>query len=50
MVIAALCAAGRTSIDDIYHIERGYYNIVPKLRGVGAKIEKIYYPDGTYIA
>ena len=50
MIIAGLCAEGRTSIDDIYHIERGYYNIVPKLQGVGAKIEKVYYPDGSYIA
>ena len=38
MVIAALAAKGTTVIDDIYHIERGYEDMVEKLRGVGADI------------
>ena len=41
MVIAALSAAGTTIIDDIYHIERGYEDMVGKLRSVGADIKKI---------
>lgn len=41
MVIAGLCAQGRTDIEDIYHIERGYENIVSKLRGLGARIAKV---------
>ena len=45
MVIAALATAGRTEIEDIQHIERGYDDIVGKLRGVGADIRKINIPD-----
>ncbi len=45
MVIAGLAAEGRTEIGDIYHIERGYENIVEKLRAVGADIEKVTLPD-----
>ena len=45
MVIAGLCAEGETEIEDIYHIERGYEEIVSKLRALGADIEKRYYPD-----
>lgn len=41
MVIAGLCAQGRTDISDIYHIERGYEDIVGKLRGLGADIIRI---------
>lgn len=41
MVIAALSAAGTTVIDDIYHIERGYEDMVGKLRSVGADIKRI---------
>ncbi len=45
MVIAGLCAEGETEIEDIYHIERGYEEIVSKLRALGANIEKRFYPD-----
>ncbi len=45
MVIAGLATKGRTEIDEIYHIERGYDNIVGKLSTVGADIRKIYIPD-----
>lgn len=38
MVIAGLCAEGTTVVEDIHHIERGYENIVEKLRGIGADI------------
>ncbi|MBP5155806.1 MAG: UDP-N-acetylglucosamine 1-carboxyvinyltransferase [Clostridia bacterium] len=38
MVIAGLSAPGTTVIDDVYHIERGYEDMVGKLRGVGADI------------
>lgn len=46
MVIAGLAAEGTTEITDIYHIERGYENIVEKLRAVGADIQKLIVPDG----
>lgn len=41
MVIAALSANGKTIIEDIHHIERGYEDLVGKLRAVGADIKKI---------
>lgn len=41
MVIAGLCANGNTRIQDIRYIERGYENIVEKLRGVGADIVSV---------
>ena len=43
MVVAGLAAHGRTVIDDIYHVERGYSDIVGKLRALGASIYKIDY-------
>ena len=36
LVIAALAAQGRTDISRIYHLERGYEDIVGKLTGLGA--------------
>lgn len=38
MVIAGLAAEGETTIDDVYHIERGYERMVEKLNAVGADI------------
>ena len=45
MVIAGLCASGTTEIEGVHYIERGYENIVEKLRGVGADISSITTPD-----
>jgi UDP-N-acetylglucosamine 1-carboxyvinyltransferase len=41
LVIAALVAEGRTEIDNIYQIERGYENIAERLTALGADIKKI---------
>ena len=49
MVIAALAVEGRTEIDNIQCIERGYDDIVGKLRAVGADIRKVTVPDDNYI-
>ncbi len=38
LVIAALAAKGETIIDRIYHLERGYTNLVSKLSNLGVKI------------
>ena len=38
MVIAGLSAEGVTHVENIYYIERGYEDLVEKLRGVGAEI------------
>lgn len=40
LVIAGLAAAGRTEISRIYHLERGYENLIEKLTGLGARVWK----------
>jgi UDP-N-acetylglucosamine 1-carboxyvinyltransferase len=41
LVIAALVAEGETKISRIYHLDRGYENIVGKLTNLGAKVERV---------
>jgi UDP-N-acetylglucosamine 1-carboxyvinyltransferase len=41
LVLAALVAEGKTTINRIYHLDRGYENITEKLGAVGAKISRI---------
>ncbi len=41
LVLAALVAKGKTTINRIYHLDRGYEQIEKKLRKVGAKIRRI---------
>lgn len=41
MILAGLIAEGQTDVYDIYHIERGYHDIVGKLKALGADIEII---------
>ncbi|MCC6293011.1 MAG: UDP-N-acetylglucosamine 1-carboxyvinyltransferase [Bryobacterales bacterium] len=41
LVIAAQAADGDTIIDRVYHIDRGYEKIEEKLRGLGARMERI---------
>ncbi len=38
LILAGLVAEGETTIDRIYHLDRGYENIEEKLRGLGATI------------
>jgi len=45
MVIAGLCAKGETIVEQIHYIERGYEDIVGKLKALGAKID--YMPSPT---
>src|SRR6266403_389939 len=42
LVLAGLVASGETTIERVYHIDRGYEGIVEKLRGVGAEIERVH--------
>lgn len=44
MIIAGLCAKGTTEIEDIIHIDRGYEDVVRKLRAVGADISRVDFP------
>jgi UDP-N-acetylglucosamine 1-carboxyvinyltransferase len=40
LVVAGLRAEGETSVHDVHHIDRGYEDLVAKLRAVGADIER----------
>ncbi|QMU99247.1 UDP-N-acetylglucosamine 1-carboxyvinyltransferase [Borrelia sp. A-FGy1] len=41
LLIAALCAKGKSQIQNVYQIERGYEEVVDKLSSLGAKIKRI---------
>ena len=41
LVLAGLVAKGKTVVDKIYHIERGYYNLDLNLKSLGAIIDKV---------
>ncbi len=41
LVLAGLGASGETIVDRVYHLDRGYYRIDEKLRGLGADIERL---------
>jgi UDP-N-acetylglucosamine 1-carboxyvinyltransferase len=41
LVLAGLVAEGETTIDRVYHIDRGYEKIETKLKAVGADIERV---------
>lgn len=41
LVLAGLAAEGKTTIERIYHLDRGYENIEAKLSGVGARIQRV---------
>ncbi len=42
LVIAGLAAKGRTEVHRIYHLERGYENMIEKLQKVGADIKEAF--------
>ncbi len=41
LLIAGLVAEGQTDVYDIYHIERGYHDVVGKFRALGADMELV---------
>jgi UDP-N-acetylglucosamine 1-carboxyvinyltransferase len=41
MLIASLCAEGRSTIGNIGQIDRGYERIDERLRGLGAGVERV---------
>jgi len=41
LVLAGLVAEGETTIDRVYHIDRGYEKIEVKLKAIGADIERV---------
>ncbi|MDD2956150.1 MAG: UDP-N-acetylglucosamine 1-carboxyvinyltransferase [Oscillospiraceae bacterium] len=47
LIIAGLMASGVTEIEDIYHVERGYEDVVEKFLSLGANIRKVTMPDSA---
>lgn len=45
LVIAALMAEGQSEIAEIQHVERGYVDIVKKIRALGGDITKVEIPE-----
>ena len=41
LVLAGLVAGGETTVERIYHLDRGYERIEEKLRGLGAEIQRV---------
>ena len=46
MVIAALDAEGTSEVSNVHYIERGYEDIIEKLRSIGAQIESVECEEG----
>jgi UDP-N-acetylglucosamine 1-carboxyvinyltransferase len=40
MIIAAMCAQGKSVIRNVYQIERGYENLAERLSALGAQIRR----------
>ncbi len=45
MIIAGLAARGRTEIENIIYIDRGYENVVEKFSALGADIKRVTFED-----
>ncbi|HWV38296.1 MAG TPA: UDP-N-acetylglucosamine 1-carboxyvinyltransferase [Vulgatibacter sp.] len=41
LILAGLCAQGTTTVQRVYHLDRGYQRIEKKLRGLGAEIRRV---------
>ncbi len=41
LILAGLAAEGETIVNRVYHLDRGYEQVVRKFSGVGAKIERV---------
>ena len=41
LVLAGLAAEGRTIVDHIHHLDRGYQQLDDKLRQLGARVERV---------
>jgi len=47
LVIAGLAAEGETTVNRIYHLDRGYESLEQKLRACGAEIERLREDEST---
>ncbi|HCN75743.1 MAG TPA: UDP-N-acetylglucosamine 1-carboxyvinyltransferase, partial [Verrucomicrobiales bacterium] len=41
LVLAGLVAGGRTEVNRLYHIDRGYEHLDDKLASLGAHVERV---------
>ncbi len=41
LILAGMAAEGSTEVTELHHVDRGYVDIVGKLRSLGAKIERV---------
>ena len=41
LVLAAMCANGKTEISEIYHLDRGYANLESRLKACGATLTRV---------
>ena len=41
LVLAALCAKGRSEVRRIYHLDRGYERLEERLNALGARISRV---------
>lgn len=46
LILAGLAAEGVTEVTELHHIDRGYVDIVGKLKSLGAKIERVRVEQG----
>ncbi|MCG9891248.1 MAG: UDP-N-acetylglucosamine 1-carboxyvinyltransferase [Thermosynechococcaceae cyanobacterium MS004] len=49
LVVAALAAEGQSTISGLQYLDRGYENIEAKLRGLGARIERVQPNSGSML-
>jgi UDP-N-acetylglucosamine 1-carboxyvinyltransferase len=42
LAIAGLTAEGRTTIDRVYHLDRGYARMEEKLNALGASVTRVH--------
>ena len=49
LIIAALTAEGQSEITEIKHVERGYVDIVKKIRALGGDIVKVNIPENDLL-
>ncbi len=47
LVVAALSAKGQSEISEIHHVERGYADIIKKIKNLGGDIQKVDIPQSN---
>jgi UDP-N-acetylglucosamine 1-carboxyvinyltransferase len=47
LVLAGLAAQGKTTIQGLHHLDRGYENLESKLQKLGARLQRVTGVDAT---